>query len=231
MIKKLLFRLLAAISNSPEWKRKYVEYSLQYTLQRVRDVYCLRMSEAKKAEFMNELGKMQNNSGKMQGVGYTETNTLGKMQNASGKNTKPCYPILNLLHSQQGLKRCLDRTIIAVIEYQGKIYIGTNGIKNEPTECPRSGYTINQGYELCRTVCKQPYHAEEAAIAKWLIDCSEDVFDENLEGIINYHNATISIYGAKAMCERCKELCKHYKLRVVKVTPDLMGFLEHGKND
>ena len=48
MIKKLLFRLLAAISNSPEWKRKYVEYSLQYTLQRVRDVYCLRMSEAKK---------------------------------------------------------------------------------------------------------------------------------------------------------------------------------------
>ena len=210
MIKKLLFRLLAAISNSPEWKRKYVEYSLQYTLQRVRDVYCLRMSEAKKAEFMNE---------------------LGKMQNASGKNKKPCYPILNLLHNQQGLKRCLDRTIVAVIEYQGKIYIGTNGIKNEPTECPRSGYTINQGYELCRTVCKQPYHAEEAAIAEWLIDCREDIFDENLEGIINYHDATISIYGAKAMCERCKELCKHYKLRVVKVTPDLMGFLEHGKND
>ena len=169
----------------------------------------------------NTLGKTQNKSGEFQPLGYAETNTLGKTQNKSGKTEMPNHPILNLLHKQQGLKRCLDRTIIAVIEYQGKIYIGTNGIINVPTECPRSCCTINQGYEICRTVCKQPYHAEEAAIVEWLIDC--DIVDE--------HDATISIFGAKAMCERCKALCEHYRLQVVKVTPDLMGFLEHGKND
>ena len=137
---------------------------------------------------------------------------LGKTQNMLGKTETSNHPILNVLHKQQGLKRCLDRTIIAVIEYQGKICIGTNGIKNKPTECPRSGCTINQGYELCRTVCHQPYHAEESAIIDWLIDCGK-------------HDATISVYGAKAMCERCKALCEHYKLQVVKVTPDLMEFL------
>ena len=137
---------------------------------------------------------------------------LGKTQNNSGKVETFNHPILNLLHKQQGLQRCLDRTIIAVIEYQDKIYIGTNGIINVPTECPRSGCTINQGYELCRTVCHQPYHAEESAIIDWLIDCGN--FDE--------HDATISVYGAKAMCERCKALCEHYKLQVVKVTPNLM---------
>ena len=137
---------------------------------------------------------------------------LGKTQNNSGKTETFNHPILNLLHKQQGLQRCLDRTIIAVIEYQGKIYIGTNGIINVPTECPRSGCTINQGYELCRTVCHQPYHAEESAIIDWLIDGG------NVD-------ATISVYGAKAMCERCKALCERHKLQVVKVTPDLMEFL------
>ena len=135
-------------------------------------------------------------------------NMLGKTQNNSGKTETLNHPILNLLHKQQGLQSCLDRTIIAVIEYQDKIYIGTNGIINVPTECPRSGCTINQGYELCRTVCHQPYHAEESAI----IACGNV-------------GATISVYGAKAMCERCKALCEHYKLQVVKVTPDLMEFL------
>ena len=72
-----------------------------------------------------------------------------------------------------------------------------------------------QGYELCRTVCHQPYHAEESAIIDWLIDCGN--FDE--------HDATISVYGAKAMCERCKALCERYKLQVVKVTPHLMEFI------
>ena len=163
----------------------------------------------------NMLGKMQNKSGEFRPLGYAETNTLGKTQNNSGENKKQYHPILNVLHKQQGLHSCLDRTIIAVIEYQGKIYVGTNGIKNKPTECPRSGCTINQGYELCTTVCKQPYHAEEAAIVEWLIDCGN--FDE--------HDATISVYGAKAMCERCKALCEHHRLQVVKVTPDLMEFL------
>ena len=92
------------------------------------------------------------------------TNMLGKTQNNSGKTETFNHPILNLSHKQQGLQSCLDRTIIAVIEYQDKIYIGTNGIINVPTQCPRSGCTINQGYELCRTVCHQPYHAEESAI-------------------------------------------------------------------
>ena len=81
MIKKLLFRLLAAISNSPEWK--YAEYSLQYTLQ---EVHCLRMSEAE--------SKMQNKSGEFQPLGYAETNTLGKTQNNSGKTETLNRPIL-----------------------------------------------------------------------------------------------------------------------------------------
>ena len=159
----------------------------------------------------NMLGKTQNKSGEFQPLGYAETNTLGKTQNNSGKTETFNHPILNLLHKQQGLQSCLDRTIIAVIAYEDKIYIGTNGIINVPTECPRSGCTINQGYELCRTVCHQPYHAEESAI----IAC----------GMVDKHDATISVYGAKAMCERCKALCEHYKLQVVKVTPNLMEFL------
>ena len=151
----------------------------------------------------------------MQHLGKTQ-NMLGKTQNNSGKNEMSNHPILNLLHKQQGLQSCLDRTIIAVIEYQDKIYIGANGIKNTPTECPRSGCTINQGYELCRTVCHQPYHAEESAIIDWLMANCDN---------IDKHDATISVFGAKAMCERCKALCEHYKLQVVKVTPDLMEFL------
>ena len=169
----------------------------------------------------NMLGKTQNKSGEFQPLGYAETNTLGKTQNMLGKNEMSNHPILNLLHKQQGLQSCLDRTIIAVIEYEGKIYIGTNGIKNKPTECPRSGCTINQGYELCRTVCHQPYHAEESAIVDWLIDCDN----------IDKHDATISVFGAKAMCERCKALCEHYRLQVVKVTPDLMEFLERKESN
>lgn len=151
-------------------------------------------------------------------------NMLGKTQNVSGKNKTRYRPILNMLHKQQGLKRCLDRTIIAVIEYQGKIYIGTNGIKDKPTECPRNGYTINQGYELCTRICKQPYHAEESAIAQWINDCGKHIVNTN-------RDATISVYGAKAMCERCKELCRRYKLNVIKVSPNLMECSEHGKND
>lgn len=178
---------------------------MQYTLH---EVHCLRMSEAEKAR--------QNKSGEFRPLGYAETNMLGKMQNNSGKTETLNHPILNVLHKQQGLHSCLDRTIIAVIEYEDKIYIGTNGIINVPTQCPRSGCTINQGYELCRTVCHQPYHAEESAIIDWLIDCGN---------VVDKHDATISVYGAKAMCERCKALCEHYKLQVVKVTPNLMEFL------
>lgn len=181
------------------------------------------------SEEMQSLGKMQNNSGNTQALGYAET--VGKMQNNSGNLSNKDYAILNLLHKQQGLKPCLDRTIIAVIEHGDKIYIGTNGIRVKPQKCHRAKEKINQGYEKCKQRCEQPYHAEEAAIVAWLADWGDYVDDPHFGGTINEHPATISIYGAKALCERCKALCEYYKLPVKVLSTDLMGFLYHGTND
>ena len=226
MIKKLFLRFCAAISRKPKSEKKY-DVAREH-LKSVCEFHILSkgMNEAEKAELLKELGKAKNKSGVFMPLGYAETIT-GKTQNVSDKNDAMNHPILNLLHKQQGLKPCLDRTIIAVIEHNGKIYIGTNGISIQPLKCHRNGYTINQGYDKCTSICKQPHHAEEAAITDWLIDMDCYFPDDE----VPYHNATIYVYGAKAMCERCKDLCERYKLQVAKVSTDLMGFLEHGKND
>ena len=56
------------------------------------------MAEWKYAEFMKELGKMQNKSGEFRPLGCAETNTLGKTQKVSGKTETLNHPILNVLH-------------------------------------------------------------------------------------------------------------------------------------
>lgn len=60
---------------------------------------------------------------------------------------------------------CVKQTVIAtVVATSGRRFVATNGIANAQTTCPRAGLPTGQGYELCRDICAQPYHAEIGAL-------------------------------------------------------------------
>jgi len=64
------------------------------------------------------------------------------------------------------MKDCLKQVVTATIITKSRDrIIGKNSILNQKiTICPRLGMNSGEGYDLCRAVCNQQYHAEVAAI-------------------------------------------------------------------
>lgn len=113
-------------------------------------------------------------------------------------------------YMQDTLKRCLDKTVRAVIVdvETGLRFTGTNAILHQPKECPRKSLRINQGYHLCQTVCGQPAHAEVIAWRKW--------YDALIAGRFNIppRKAICYLYGAKRCCADCQRLLDRWSIEV-----------------
>lgn len=153
------------------------------------------------------LGKPQNKSGETQPNGYAKT--AGKPQNKSGETISPdntksasdafakrTFEVMHDIHAKDELHLCYDKTIVAVLHTPHGIFVGTNGIKKQPSAhiCPRKGQSINQGYDKCVEQCQQPSHAELAALMKYKARVYEPDFE----------NSWMEIYGAKEVCYHCK---------------------------
>lgn len=80
--------------------------------------------------------------------------------------------IFELLRAQEIIKNhvvenpCVKLTTIAVIINKDKFWIGDNSCDLPQKECPRGSLPTGVGYELCKTICKQPHHAEVSACLK-----------------------------------------------------------------
>jgi deoxycytidylate deaminase len=56
---------------------------------------------------------------------------------------------------------CANLTTRAtIIAPDGRRFVGTNYVNNPQATCPREGMPTGVGYELCRSICDQPAHAE-----------------------------------------------------------------------
>jgi deoxycytidylate deaminase len=99
---------------------------------------------------------------------------------------------------------CKGRQVIALlIALDGSVYVGSNGVDRPQTVCPRTeaGFGRGEGWELCRTICGQTCHAEEAVI--------EDAG-------ANAAGGTLYLIGHDTVCEKCKEHVKAFGIgRVV----------------
>jgi len=77
-----------------------------------------------------------------------------------------------------------------VILTDGATYAGMNSCFTPQQVCPRIG---NEGYEKCKTICHQPYHAEMSAL------CIA------LDSGANVKGATAVIRGIGYSCRNCQE--------------------------
>lgn len=89
---------------------------------------------------------------------------------------------------------CVKRTVVAtIVTRQGKRYAGSNACENAQTVCPRASMPTGVGYELCKSVCRQPGHAEAMA----LVAAFAAVPAANLTGSICY------VQGHTYACKDC----------------------------
>lgn len=88
---------------------------------------------------------------------------------------------------------CVKQTVTAtIIATDGRRFTATNHCDNAQSICPRAGMATGEGYELCRSVCEQPAHAEVNAI--WLARRAT-------------RGATLYLQGHTYACEPCKKAC------------------------
>jgi len=103
------------------------------------------------------------------------------------------------------MRQCKKQTTVAIIMKDGKLLsMGTNEINADIDECPRVGYKSGEGYHLCKEICKQEYHAEEAA-----------VYNAN----VSLAGATLYLMGHTYCCDNCKAVMKSAGITRV-VIPD-----------
>lgn len=81
---------------------------------------------------------------------------------------------------------CAKQLVIAVIvDPDGREWVGTNAVDRPQRACPR---LAGEGYAKCSDVCRQPAHAEIAALR---------LAGENARG------ATMYLYGHTYVCTDC----------------------------
>jgi deoxycytidylate deaminase len=99
------------------------------------------------------------------------------------------------------MKQCKKQTTLAVIMKDGKlISIGTNEIHEDIKECPRIGMKTGDGYELCKSICKQKSHAE---------------VDACLKAGDNANGGTLYLIGHTYFCDNCKEVMDKFGIKEV----------------
>ena len=128
------------------------------------------------------------------------------------------FEVMRDIHDKDGVYLCYDKTIIAALHTPHGIFLGTNGIKKQPSQhiCPRMGQSINQGYDKCVEKCNQPSHAELAALLKYKML----VFEPDFE------NSWMEVYGAKEVCYHCKKTLELVGIQHITLKPlDQLGEL------
>ena len=144
------------------------------------------------------------------------TNQLEKL------NTNQLDNFLKMLHKNEGKRFCLDKTIVAVLHdgENGFVTVASNGIVEPRVACYRNDLklNINEGYEICAELCKQPNHAEMDAVESWLQMLE-------LSGKTR-RGAIMHVFGAKKICASCQQRLDSLGVYAI-VEPDLSKVIDH----
>jgi deoxycytidylate deaminase len=98
--------------------------------------------------------------------------------------------------------RCFKQQVIAVIENNGRVYVGTNWCENPQPQCPR---LEGEGYDKCKNICWQRSHAEVDAIN----NAGDDV-----------RGGTLYLIGHTRICDNCQRVCNEVGIReIIFLTP------------
>ena len=98
-------------------------------------------------------------------------------------------------------KMTLKATIVAL---DGSRHVGTNYVNNPQKTCPRADMPTGVGYELCKSICDQPAHAEvNACLAA----------GEKARG------GTLYLEGHYYACDDCKRVCAEHGVVEIVVGP------------
>lgn len=96
---------------------------------------------------------------------------------------------------------CVKQTVTAtIVATNSRCYVATNHCLNPQTTCPRAGLPTGQGYELCKSICQQPGHAEINAL--------------ELAGSAAV-GATMYLEGHTYACEPCKTAARNAGIREI----------------
>jgi deoxycytidylate deaminase len=88
---------------------------------------------------------------------------------------------------------CAKQTVTArIVALDGREFTGTNYCEAPQAVCPRGDMPSGVGYELCKSICHQPAHAEVNAIK---------AAGEAARG------GTLYLSGHFWMCDECKAAC------------------------
>lgn len=100
------------------------------------------------------------------------------------------------------MKSCFKRHVVAIlVTKSGKTFHGVNWIENDDVkECPRAE---GEGYEKCQDVCKQLFHAEEAAIMNCISQGGNPRF------------GTLYLSGHTRICSDCQVICKNWDIKTI----------------
>lgn len=100
---------------------------------------------------------------------------------------------------------CVKQTVTAaVVAPDGRRWVATNHCERPQTVCPRAELPTGVGYELCRSVCQQPGHAEVNALA--------------LAGL-GALGATLYLEGHFYACDSCKTAAQNAGISNIIVGP------------
>lgn len=134
-----------------------------------------------------------------------------RLRERAGYLKRRTFEVMQDIHGIDGLHLCYDKTIIAALHTPHGIFLGTNGIKKQPSQhiCPRKDQGINQGYDKCVEKCQQPSHAELAALMKYKERVAEP----------DFANSQMVVYGAKEVCYHCKKTLELLGIQSVIIKP------------
>jgi len=102
------------------------------------------------------------------------------------------------------LGRCAKQQTVAIIENNGKFWIGRNDCASPQQICPRveQNCKTGEGYNLCIEVCEQQGHAEVMA-------CKEA--GEEARG------GTLYLFGHYYCCDNCLKVMKEHGIKDIKI--------------
>ena len=120
--------------------------------------------------------------------------------------------IVRQMEILQNANACAKQIVIAFLFTKtGELAaIGTNSIKNKVDLCPRGTAPHGVGYDLCKSMCCQEYHAETQALTL------------AHEADIDVREGSLILVGHNKVCPACEEACKASGLKEVFVLGDYL---------
>lgn len=101
---------------------------------------------------------------------------------------------------------CAKLTTVAIVEKDGKYWLGTNSCLNPQESCPRGDMPSGVGYELCNDICQQTAHAEVNAM--------------KAAGKKNCDGANLYLFGHYRVCENCQQVAEEMNIKKIFIIND-----------